>query len=63
MRFEVAAEIARFVVAAGETDGRTEIAAAQLRNLLLQFDHRPLHRVGEHHEQRAADGDRACARH
>ncbi len=57
---EVAAKIADFVVAMRETDRNTQIASTQLSNLLLQFDHRALHGVGENDEQGAADGD--CAR-
>ena len=59
---EVAAQVSNLVVAAGETHRHVEIAAAELRDLLLQFDHGPLHGVGEHDEKRAANGDRACAR-
>ena len=58
---EVAAQVSDLVVAMGKADGDAQVAAAELRNLLLQFDHRTLHRVGQHDQQRSADGDRACA--
>jgi hypothetical protein len=58
---EVAAEVADLVVAVRKTDGYTEIAVAELSDFLLQFDHGPLHGVGEHDQQRAADRDRARA--
>ena len=59
---EVAAQVADFVIAMGETHGNVEIAATQLRDFLLQFHHGPLHGVSEHDQQRAADGDCASSR-
>ena len=42
-----------------ETHRDAQIAATELSDLLLQFDHRALHRVSENDQQRAADRDRA----
>src|SRR5271165_3165077 len=58
---EVAPEISDFVVAPGETDGDIQIALADERNLLLQFDHGALNHVGERTDYDRADHDRSGA--
>ena len=47
---EVATEVSDFVVAVREADRDAEIPAAELRDLLLQFDHGALHGVGKNDE-------------
>ena len=42
---EVAAQIADFIITAGEADSHIQIACADLRDLLLQLDQRPLHEL------------------
>ena len=57
---EVASQVSDFVVAMGKAHVRAEVTAPKLRNFLLQFDHRPLHRIGEDDEEHAAN--RNCPR-
>ncbi len=57
---EVAAQVSDLVVAVRKTYGNCEIAATELRDFLLQFDHRALHGISEHHQQSTADGDGSC---
>src|SRR5215472_4283570 len=54
---KVATEVPDLVVTMGEADGDGKITAAEFSDLLLQFDHRTLHGVGEDDEECAADGD------
>ena len=56
---EVASQVSDFVVAVGKAHVRAEVTAAELSNLLLQFDHRPLHGISEDHEEHAANRNRA----
>ena len=55
---EVASQVSDLVVAVGKAHVRAEVTAAELRNLLLQFDHRALHGVSENHEEHAANRNR-----
>ena len=54
---EVAAEVSDLVVTLGKADGDVQIAFADQRDLLLQFDHGPLNHIGQRSDRDGTDGD------
>ena len=54
---ELAAEVADFVVALTKADGNVEIAVADDRHLLLEFDHGALDEICQHADGYSADDD------